>query len=113
MRNIIISLIHVLLSGPLFIYIGIVKPEDILYYIVLLLFAIIIVISFIYKYIINQLYEWLYVHLLLFASLLLYICYLRFTKQIIPHFLYSFLIAIGFGAVGYHIVKIINKYTKL
>lgn len=104
----IVSIIHILIIGPLFIYIGIVKPINILFYVILTLFAIIISISFIYKYIYKKLYEWLYIHLLLFASLLFYISYLKFTKQIIPNFLYSLLIAIGFGALGYHIVKLIK-----
>lgn len=105
----IISLIHILIIGPLFIYIGIKRPTNNLFYFLLAIFAIIIVISFIYRYIYKQLYEWLYVHLLLFASLLFYISYLKFTKEKIPNFLYSFLIAIGFGAIGYHITKIIRK----
>jgi len=103
----IISLIHIFITGPLFIYIGIKKPLNILYYVILAIFAITIIIAFINRYIKNQLYEWLYVHLLLFSSLLLYISYLKFTNKNIPNFLYSFLIAIGFGAIGYHFTKII------
>ena len=105
----IISLIHIFITGPLFIYIGIKKPSNILFYLLLLFLAIIIVISFMYRYIYKQLYAWLYVHLLLFASLLFYISYLKFTKEHIPNFLYSLLIAIGFGAIGYHFTKIIKK----
>ena len=105
----IISLIHIFITGPLFIYIGIKKPINILFYILLLFLAIIIVIAFIYRYIYKQLYAWLYVHLLLFASLLFYISYLKFTKKVIPNFLYSLLIAIGFAAIGYHFTKIIRK----
>lgn len=105
--KLIISLIHIFITGPLFIYIGIKKPLNILYYVILAIFAITIIIAFINRYIKNQLYEWLYVHLLLFSSLLLYISYLKFTNKNIPNFLYSFLIAIGFGAIGYHFTKII------
>ena len=108
----LISLIHIFITGPLFIYIGINKPLNILFYIILLFLAIVIVISFIYRYIYKQLYAWLYVHLLLFASLLFYISYLKFTKKNIPNFLYSFLIAIGFAAIGYHCTKIIRKIKK-
>jgi hypothetical protein len=106
----IISLIHIFITGPLFIYIGIEKPTNSLFYLLLFFLAIIIVISFIYRYIYKQLYAWLYVHLLLFASLLFYISYLKFTKKNISNFLFSFLIAIGFGAIGYHITKIIRKF---
>ena len=74
----------------------------------MLFIAIIIIISFLYRYIKKQLYAWLYVHLLLFASLLLTICYLKFTKKNIPDYLYSFLVAIGVAAIGYHIIKLIR-----
>ena len=111
--NFIISLIHVFLTGPLLIYIGLVKSYNIIFSIILFILAIIIVIAFIYRYVSKQLYAWIYVHLLLFASLLFYISYLRFTQQKIPDYLYSFLIAIGFGAIGYHIIKLIKYgYNK-
>jgi hypothetical protein len=70
------------------------------------LLSIIIIILFIYRYINKELYAWLYVHLLLFATLLFYISYLRFREKKIPKYLYSFLIAIGIGSVGYHIIKL-------
>jgi hypothetical protein len=107
--DLIISLIHIFITGPLFIYIGLVMPKNILFYILLFLLAIIIIISFIYRYINKQLYAWLYIHLFLFATLLFYISYLRFTQQKIPKYLYSFLIAIGIAAIGYHIIKIYRK----
>jgi len=115
--NILISLIHIFINDPLFIYIGLVKPYNILFSIILFFLAIIIVIAFIYRYLNKQLYEWIYVHLLLFATLLFYISYLRFTQQKIPDYLYSFLVAIGIAAIGYHIIKIVkhirkNKYLK-
>jgi hypothetical protein len=106
--NKIISLIHIFIIGPLLIYIGLVRPNNILFYMLLFLLAIIIIISFIYRYLNKQLYAWLYVHLLLFATLLLYICYLRFTDQKIVKYLYSFLIAIGVASIGYHIIKVGN-----
>ena len=106
MNDIIISLIHIFITGPFLVYIGILNPNNILFYILLFLLAIIIIISFIYRYINKELYAWLYVHLLLFATLLFYICYLRFTQQKIPNYLYSFLLAIGIAAIGYHIIKL-------
>jgi len=105
----IISLIHIFITGPYLIYIGLVNPNNILFYILLFLLPIIIIISFIYRYINKELYAWLYVHLLLFATLLFYICYLRFTHQKIAKYLYSFLIAIGIASIGYHIIKFYRK----
>ena len=111
MKNIdfIISLIHIFITGPLFIYIGLAKSYNIIFSIILFILAIFIVIAFIYRYLSKQLYAWLYVHLLLFATLLFYISYLRFTQQKIPDYLYSFLIAIGIAAIGYHIIKLIKS----
>ena len=111
MKNIhfIISLIHIFFTGPLLIYIGIAKPSHILFYILLFILAIIIILSFIYRYFTKKLYAWLYVHLLLFSVLLLFIAYLKFTKKNIPYYLYSFLIAIGAGAIGYHIIKLLRN----
>jgi len=107
----IISLFHVFVSGPLLIYIGLTKSYNFLFSLLLFLFGITIITAFIYKYLNKQLYAWLYIHLLLFASLFLYISYLRFTQKPIPDYLYSFLVAIGIAAVGYHIIKL-YKYTK-
>jgi uncharacterized membrane protein YoaK (UPF0700 family) len=111
MKNIfiMISLIHIFITGPLFIYIGLTKSYNIIFSIILFILAIIIVSAFIYRYFNKQLYAWLYVHLLLFATLLFYISYLRFTQQKIPDYLYSFLIAIGIAAIGYHIIKLIKQ----
>jgi uncharacterized membrane protein YoaK (UPF0700 family) len=110
--DIIINLIHIFINGPFFIYIGLVKPNNILFSIILFFLAIIIVIAFIYRYLNKQLYAWLYVHLLLFATLLFYISYLRFTQQKIPDYLYSFLVAIGIAAIGYHIIKLVKHIRK-
>ena len=111
MKNIdfIINLIHIFITGPLFIYIGLTKSYNIIFSIILFILAVIIVSAFIYRYFNKQLYAWLYVHLLLFATLLFYISYLRFTQQKIPDYLYSFLIAIGIAAIGYHIIKLIKQ----
>ena len=111
MKNIfiMISLIHIFITGPLFIYIGLTKSYNIIFSIILFILAVIIVTAFIYRYFNKQLYAWLYVHLLLFATLLFYISYLRFTQQKIPDYLYSFLIAIGIAAIGYHIIKLIKQ----
>lgn len=111
MKNILImiSLIHIFITGPLFIYIGLTKSYNIIFSIILFILAVIIVSAFIYRYFNKQLYAWLYVHLLLFATLLFYISYLRFTQQKIPDYLYSFLIAIGIAAIGYHIIKLIKQ----
>jgi len=109
--DIIISLIHIFITGPLFIYIGLTKPSSIVFSFILLFLAIFIVLAFIYRFYKKQLYAWLYIHLLFFSTLLFYISYLRFNKLKIPDYLYSFLMAIGFAAIGYHSVKLV-KYNE-
>lgn len=110
--DLIISLVHVFITGPLFIYIGLTKPINMIYYYILLLLAVIIVLAFIYRYLYKQLYAWLYVHLLLFASLLFSIFYLKIMNKEVPYYLYSFLIAIGIAAIGYHLIKIFKSIYK-
>ena len=109
--HLIISLIHIFFTGPLLIYIGLVKPSNIIFSYILLLLAIVILVAFIYRFINKQLYAWIYVHLLLFSTLLIYMSYLKFNQLKIPDYLYSFLLAIGIAAIGYHIIKVL-KYLK-
>lgn len=109
--HIIISLVHVLLLGPFLIYLGLYKPECKYFYITLCILAFVILGVGIYKYLHNSLYAWLIVHLILFATLFLTVSVLRFTNQEIPPYLYSFLLAIGIAAVGYHTIKIYKAVT--
>jgi len=51
-------------------------------------------------------YAWLYVHLVLFVPLFIYIAYHRIINQKIPNYTYSFLLAIGIAAFGYHLVRL-------
>ena len=68
-----------------------------------------IIIAFISEYIRKTLSPWLYIHLLLFSVLLLSIVYYKFYKNKVPVYLYSFLLAVGIAAFGYHLLKIIRK----
>ena len=107
-----ISLVHIFLSGPLLIYIGLSQSHNILFFYTLFLFAIIIASAFIYKYFNKKLYAWLYIHLFLFASLFSYLFYLKIKGKPIPDYLYSFLVAIGIAAIGYHSIKIYKYVTN-
>ena len=104
----LINYVHILFTGPFLIYIGLKKHSNKIFYIILLLLALIIIASFYNRYKNNELRAWLYVHLLLFVSLLLSICYLKFYNKKIPYYLYSFLVALGSGAFGYHFIKLIK-----
>ena len=86
------------------------KPENNAYYIVLLLLSIIYTIIFIYKFIKNTLYKWMYIHFFLFVPLLIYISYSKIRNIKIDNQFFSFLLAIGIAAVGYFIIKIYKTY---
>ena len=111
-EDLIISLVHVFFSGPYLIYLGLYKPKSIYFYILLFILALVIIGAFIYRYLTNKLYAWIFVHLLLFVVLFLTISILRFMNKEIPYYLYSFLLAIGIAAVGYHIIKIYKSFNK-
>ena len=102
----IISAVHILFTGPFLLYVGIVQPENIYFYYVLFGLAVVIILAFLNKFIRNELYAWLFVHLFLFAALLLTVSVLKIMCQKVPEYLYSFLTALGIAAVGYHIYKV-------
>lgn len=107
----IINFVHLLFTGPFLIYIGLMKPSNKIYYMILLLLSLIYVILFLYKAITNQLYKWMYVHFFLFVPLLLYISYSQIRNIKIDGQFFSFLLAIGIAALGYFIIKIYKIYV--
>lgn len=102
----IISLVHVILNGPLMIYIGYFKPKNIIYYWLLLIIGLSLMVDILYRYYKNNIHAWLLVHLILFSPLFIYTGYLGIKKEKIPYYLYSFILAIGIAALGYHIIKL-------
>ena len=108
-RWLLIMLFHIFFNGPLLIYIGYVKPTDIYLYLYLLLKASTFLVYLLYKlYTTSNLSPWLYVHLILFMPLFIYVGYLGTYNLTIPNYLYEFLIAIGLGAIAYHLYKLKN-----
>lgn len=107
----IINFVHLLFTGPFLIYIGLMKPSNKIYYMILLLLSLIYTIIFLYKAITNQLYIWMYVHFFLFVPLLFYIAYTKLRNIKIDHQFFSFLLAIGIAAFGYFIIKIYKIYV--
>ena len=103
----LISLIHILINGPLMIYIGYFKPKNMIFHWILLILGILLVIDIIYRYIQKKIHAWLIVHLILFAPLFIYTGYLGIRKEKIPYYLHSFILAIGIAALGYHLIKLI------
>jgi hypothetical protein len=110
-QEILINSVHVLFTGPFLIYVGLYQPQSIYFYVVLFILAIAIVLAFINRYINKELYAWLFVHLFLFMTLLASTSILRFMDKPIPNYLFSFLLAIGIAAVGYHSIKIVKHFS--
>ena len=67
-----------------------------------------IIYAFYEEYSKNKLYAWLVVHFLLFSTLFFAICYYHFSGKKVPYYLYSFCVAIGIAAIGYHALKLFN-----
>jgi len=108
----IINFVHLLFTGPFLVYVGLMKPSNKIYYIILLFLSFIYTIIFLYKAVTNQLYTWMYVHFFLFVPLLLYISYNKLRDLPIKGDYFSILLAIGIAAVGYFIIKIYKLYIK-
>jgi len=105
-KHLIIHLFHIIIFGPLLIYIGYSKPSQLYFYYILGILGILLLIDILYRLITKHMYAWLYVHLVLFVPLFIYIAYHRIINQKIPNYTYSFLLAIGIAAFGYHLVRL-------
>ena len=105
-KHLIIHIFHIIIFGPLLIYIGYSKPSQIYFYYILGILGILLLADIFYRFITNKMYAWLYVHLFLFVPLFIYIAYHRILNQKIPNYTYSFLLAIGIAAFGYHLVRL-------
>jgi hypothetical protein len=97
--------LHVLLIGPLLIYIGLVKPQvDLLYYILygLGLYAFFRFFIMLLKQELSQRSAWYVLHVALFSMIAMYVGSKgKHTEQIG----YSLLLATGMSAFGYHLVR--------
>lgn len=97
---------HVLVLGPLLIYLGLFDSKPKWVYNTVLALGILGTIFFAWLVIFKRERYWMIVHLLVFAPLLIY--YGWFGEK--AHwFAGSLLIAIGCAAIGYHIVKKLKK----
>jgi hypothetical protein len=103
-----VQLIHILFVGPLLIYVGFMEPKYDWIYILLLLLGLFIFGKFLYMLVTNSLsqrYVWFLLHMLMFASLLMYVGIWRIMKKDVPHVAYSLLLALGIAAFGYHLIR--------
>ncbi len=106
----IINIAHILFNGPFLIYFGIFRPVDPIFYIILALMAVTIFFVASYRYLQGQMYVWLMLHLLLFATLFMYIAGLYFYyKAPIPDSLFNVCLSIGVVALIYHSTELIRR----
>ena len=108
----LIMIFHILINGPLMIYIGYFKPSNIAIYYLLFILSLFILGYLIYKYFINEMSAWLYIHLLIFVPLFMYTGYLGINNIKIPWYNYEFILAIGIAATFYHLLKIKDYFSK-
>lgn len=104
-----VKLLHIFFTGPLLIYLSLTDRNQ-WKYLLLLGLALMLV-----GYLGWKLYKkprwnlWYIVHLALFATLF---GYMGIAKENAPQTCYSFLLAIGIAAIGYHVVRFIQSLQK-
>jgi hypothetical protein len=104
-----INIVHIILIGPILLYLALEK--NIHKYVYDLLLALGIILAFYFMYMIyshklSSYHVWLIIHLLIFAPLLMWI---GFAKEQTPRIILSLLLAVGCAAIGYHFIRLIQK----
>jgi len=107
----IVHLVHMLMSGPLLIYVALAQPKTQYVYWLLMVLGVAICAKFAYTAFtteLSQRHVWYAIHAVLFASLLVYVGYMGVYSEV-PRIGYSLLLAVGIAAVGYHTVRIVQE----
>jgi hypothetical protein len=104
-EDLIIQIVHIFLIGIFLIYVGIMIPDyDWIYYI-LLSFGIIAILFFFIN-INNQDLFWIIWRIFIIGIILIWIGIQKYNS---PKFLFKLLIILGAGAIGYHLIKLIQN----
>jgi hypothetical protein len=106
MTGSVVKLVHILITGPLLIYIGLMKPMTKWIYYVLGVLGIIVLLWMVFeikKNGFNSKSIWYIIHACIFAPLLLYFAWKKWES---PPQLFGVLLAIGLAAVSYHFIKL-------
>jgi hypothetical protein len=104
-----INILHIILIGPILLYIALEKNIHKHVYDILLALGITLSIYFIYVIYLHKLssyHVWLIIHLLIFAPLLIW---MGFAKEKTPRIIISLILAIGCAAIGYHSIRLFQK----
>ena len=105
-----INATHILITGPLLVYLGLAQTKPAWVYNLLLALGIILALYFLYLIIstkLSQYHVWLTVHLVLFIPLLIV---LGIKKDATPPIILSLLLAIGCAAIGYHLIRLFQPH---
>lgn len=102
------NLAHILVTGPLFLYVGLARPSYKWVYKVLMALGVILACYFIYLLFAlkrGPYHVWLVIHLVLIFPLLIWVGY---RGRSAPDIAFSLLMTIGIAAIGYHLVRILQ-----
>lgn len=109
MSNVYVKLLHILFTGPLLIYVGLMKPPYDWVYWMLFILGLYVLVEF-GKWVLTTKWTehhiWGAVHMLLLAPLLLYVGWM---KTATPNTVYSLMLAVGIAAFGYHFLRLVQK----
>ncbi len=109
-RYLLTQLGHILILGPLLLYIGISKPPQKWLYHILLILGIIAILVFILKLILAwSSVFWVLWHILFIGIILIWV---GVKKESSPSFLFNLLIIIGSAAIGYNLIKLLKRFIK-
>lgn len=105
-----VNALHIFFVGPLLVLIGALKPSNPLVYYALFVMGLGVMVRFIVKmakkgFVISSHSLWYVVHVLVFATTLMYV---GWKGQHTPRTMFSLLIALGFTAIAYHSVRVLG-----
>ena len=111
-NRVVLSIVHLLLVVPLFLYVGFTRANTPNWlYVALLAIGSVIVLYHLYKLVMGlknkSSYIWVNaIHVAFIGPLLLYV---GFNKKDTPRFAYELMIMLGFAAGGYHLFSLVKQ----
>lgn len=109
-RYLLTQLGHILILGPLLLYIGMLKPPQKWLYTILIILGLIAILVFLLKLILawSSLF-WVLWHILIIGIILIWV---GIKKDQSPSFLFILLVIIGSAAIGYNLSKLMKRFVK-
>lgn len=109
-----VRLIHIFVSGPLLIWIGLTEPKSVWVYKMLFALGALMLLAFGVKILLEKtMNAWYVIHAALFSLLLLYAGYTGLHGgHAVPRVTFGLLLSVGIAAFGYHLVRLIQAMKK-